>query len=298
MAPIQIVAKTRAYLVILSVGTLGASVLAGVVLTPPVAAESSGAAAGATAHALEEQANCYAQHRPECPTYTPLPTLTPTPTPSPSATATLDPTVAPAPAPDTPTPVPTPCWVVDPDLGDPNSSYVVFNEATGEPVACQSAGATAEPTHPPTPTTTSTSTAAPTPAPQPQIVYVQQAAPRPRVVYVQVTAAPQVEYVYPPTPTPPPTATPSPTRSPTPTRPTPTHTSTPTPTHTPTSRPSPTQTPAAAPVSEDISPPLSPPRQPVPVDHMPLPMLTSFGLLAITRKEDMPPWLLPMPLSD
>jgi hypothetical protein len=43
---------------------------------------------------------------------------------------------------------------------------------------------------------------------------------------------------------------------------------------------------------------MSPPRQPVPVDHMPLPMLTSFGLLAITRKEDMPPWLLPMPLSD
>jgi hypothetical protein len=293
---------------ILGVGTVGASLVVGALLAAPVAAESPAGSASATAHALDEQANCLAQRRPECPTFTPLPTSTPTPAPTtaPSATAVPAPSLAPPADTPTPEPVPTPCWMVDPDLGDADSGYVVFDETTGYPMPCASAAVAEEstqatesadaPTPTPSQTPTPPSTRPATAVPQRQVIYIQQPPPQPQVVYVQVTAPPRVEYIVPPTITSAPTATPSPspTRTPTPTR-SPPPTATPTPTSTSVVLPTVSPTPVAEPVNSSAPPP---PRQPVPVDHVPLPMLPSFGLLAITRKETTLPWLWPLPSSD
>src|SRR5438552_13678348 len=54
---------------------------------PSVALASTRTPAEATAHALNEFANCRAQQRPECPTETATPTPTPTWTPSPTSTS-------------------------------------------------------------------------------------------------------------------------------------------------------------------------------------------------------------------
>jgi hypothetical protein len=92
-------------------GGLLASVLAGVLLATPAAAAPPGASMTATAHALDELANCRAQRRPECPTETVTPTFTARPTltpiPAPTATTAPAPTSTPVPPPnDPPLPVP------------------------------------------------------------------------------------------------------------------------------------------------------------------------------------------------
>jgi hypothetical protein len=71
------------------------------VVTPAVAWADQ--PAQATQHALDELANCRAQHRPECPTETPTPTATSTPSPvpptaTPTRTVTPEPTLTPQPA--------------------------------------------------------------------------------------------------------------------------------------------------------------------------------------------------------
>src|SRR5919201_1288717 len=106
----------------------------------------------ATQHALAELANCRAQRRPECPTETPTPTLTATATPiaSPTSTSTPEPTDEPTPSPPA-TPGPASCWLTDQDLGDPNSGYVVFDEA-GAPVPCPTSEPSDVPAEEPTAT--------------------------------------------------------------------------------------------------------------------------------------------------
>lgn len=81
------------FVALLSLSVL--AIAANAALSPTVQAESR-TPAEATAHALDELANCVAQHRPECPTATPTLTATPTWTPSPTSTSTptLEPTAA------------------------------------------------------------------------------------------------------------------------------------------------------------------------------------------------------------
>jgi len=188
----------------------------------------------ATAHALDELANCRAQQRPECPTATPTLTATPTPT----FTPTVAPTVTPTPT-DTPEPVATlesePCWLIDQEWGDPDNNYIVFDEL-GMPVPCPTDEAIEEPT--PEPTFTPT----PRPSPTQTVVVVMVYAPPPtaQVVYVQVTPTPVS------TPVPQPTLTPTATRTSSPTA---TPTRTPRPTFTPTLRTTSTPTVVPTPVS-------------------------------------------------
>lgn len=155
--------------------------------------------AEATAHALDELANCYAQRRPECPTSTPTLTTTPTFTPQPTSTQTIEPTAT---EPPTATPTPT----SEPDPADDAADEMLLVDDTPTPT----------PTLPPSPA------AAVVPAPvQPQ-VEIQTVI---QTVVVVVTA--EV------TDTPPASSAPRPsstaTSSSTPT-PTPTITATPTPT--------------------------------------------------------------------
>jgi hypothetical protein len=72
------------------------AVLIGSALAMTVLAEGPGASA--TAHARDELANCLAQHRPECPTPTPVLTATPRPLP-PMSTPIPDASATPAPIP-------------------------------------------------------------------------------------------------------------------------------------------------------------------------------------------------------
>jgi len=91
----------------LALGCLGLVVtvsLAGALSASPVNAEPPGAAATATAHALDEFRNCLAQRK--CSTPEPPPSVTPTP--SPPATPTPAPTATETPAGDTPAPTATP----------------------------------------------------------------------------------------------------------------------------------------------------------------------------------------------
>ena len=94
------------------------------VLTAPIAAAETRTPAQATAHALDELANCRAQNRPDaaqiCPTETPTPTLSPTATltPIPAATPTDMPTDAPE-----PTVTPLPALPAPPPGDDPAPGY-------------------------------------------------------------------------------------------------------------------------------------------------------------------------------
>jgi hypothetical protein len=89
--------------VVAGVGVLIVSSLAIVALATPAGAAPPGAPATATAHALDELANCRAQHRPECRTdvVTPTPRPASTSTSTPLATATLIPTPTTTPEPQT-----------------------------------------------------------------------------------------------------------------------------------------------------------------------------------------------------
>lgn len=189
--------------------------------TTPALAQTRTAPA-ATQHALDELANCRAQRRPECATDTPTATLLPTWTPAPTSTPTLEPTDDPT---VTPTSTPEPCWLTDPDIGDPDNSYVVF-DYSGAPVPCQTDGL-AE-----TPTTQPTDMPSATPTP---VVIAQRApappappAPAPQVAIQQQTVVVVQTVVVLVTPTPPPAAL---TQTPRPSS-TPTRTSTPSPTET------------------------------------------------------------------
>jgi hypothetical protein len=205
------------FVLLLSLGVL--AIATNAALSPTVQAESR-TPAEATAHALDELANVCAQRRPECP-----PTLTamPTWTASPTSTSTPQPTDTATPGPtSTPTVTPEqPCWLTDPDLGDPDSGYIVFDQA-GAPVPCPVVQVD-EPTPEPTPTPTTTPTATSRPPSQP--VAAQQVQVVVQTVVVLVTAVPTD------TSLPTSTAAPTPTRATTVTpRPTLTATATGTPT--------------------------------------------------------------------
>lgn len=183
--------------------------------------------AEATAHALDELANCYAQRRSECPTSTP--TLTPTPTWTPSPTATSTPTVVPT---DTPTPMPTatpaPCWVTDQDLGDPDDNYIVFDDQ-GAPIPCPTAEsipavaavqASEQPTATPSPSSTPTRAPRPTVAPAAPARVIERVVVQ--TVVVEVTAEPSAQRpassaLRPVGPLPPPSSTSTPPATPSPT---------------------------------------------------------------------------------
>ncbi|HLJ80981.1 MAG TPA: hypothetical protein VKT52_05805 [Ktedonobacterales bacterium] len=96
--------------------------------TTPVVAQTR-PAPQATQHALDELANCRAQHRPECPPDTATPTLAPTSTSVPSATWTPEPTDTPVPAPTKP-PLPMPslgyavAGYVRPTSHDPSDTWL------------------------------------------------------------------------------------------------------------------------------------------------------------------------------
>src|SRR5262245_5241942 len=85
--------------------------------------------AEATQHALDELSNCRAQQRPECSTETP----TPVQTRMPAATGTpVIVTPTPTAEPATVVPSATPesaiwCWQRDPQVGDPNNDWIVFD---------------------------------------------------------------------------------------------------------------------------------------------------------------------------
>jgi hypothetical protein len=93
----------------------------GTLLATSAAAAPPAASATATAHALDEQANCRAQHRPECPTETETATARPTATPTLTATPTAADTPAPAPT-DLPSPGDPPLPL--PDAGQAVAAYV------------------------------------------------------------------------------------------------------------------------------------------------------------------------------
>ena len=223
--------------------------------TAPVFAQAR-PAPQATQHALDELANCRAQNRADaaliCPTDTPTATLTVTPTSSPTATSSPTPTDEPSP---TATPD-TPCWLTDPDLGDPDSGYVVFDDR-GAPVPCPTPGPRDEPTMTMTPTSepTSTLTASSRPpapvAPQAKVRTVLQ------TVVVIVTAVPFD------TPTPVPMASPVATR---------TSTRSPTPTRTTTASPTATATPPVAAIA-----PTRPPAEALPHVAASVPVSWDWG---------------------
>jgi len=195
--------------------------------------------AEATAHALDELANCVAQHRPECPTATPTPpTATPTPvnTPSPSPTVTLETTSTPT---VMPTPEPELCWLTD-DQGD-----VVF-AADRAPVSCADPALETD-SNPPTPTEAPTPTSAPAAAPVRAVAPVST----PRVEVQTVIQTVVVEVTVAPIDTPLPTLTRTP--SPATASSTATSSSTPTPTSTSTPTPTPTATATAQPVAAGVA---------------------------------------------
>lgn len=217
-----------------------------------VLAESPGASASATAHAIDELHNAIAQGK-----VTLTPTVTPTVTSTP--TATPQPTNSPAPS-ETPTVTSTPgppCWaddngdkwlIVDGD---------VYFDTDGNPVQCP------DPLKP-----HATELPTPTDAPfiQPNVIF-----PTPQVIIRDVVRE-VVVYRDAPTdaPTDTPTGTPTDTPIPTPTltsTPTATSTSSPTPTSTPTSRPTATRQPTPMPQSsaaEEAAAAPAPPRPYVP----------------------------------
>jgi hypothetical protein len=100
---------------------IGGALLAGTLL-----AEPPGASASATTHALDERANCFAQHRPECPTPTPIPTATPLPVSTPTTSSLL---AAPEPSP-IPTSSPT---LLLPDWQNGVSAYLRPSTVTDAP---------------------------------------------------------------------------------------------------------------------------------------------------------------------
>lgn len=245
-----------------------------VALTPVLYADSV-TPAFATQHALDELRNAIAQGKI---------TLTPTPTPTATLTLTSTATVAPlVTLTDTPTATPSPvatsepCWLLD-DQGD-----VVFDE-DGAPVPCPTDSPTEET---PTDIPSETPTLTPTPVVITRVVQVPGAAPPAQVIYVQVPA-PTTEPTLVPTSTNVPTLRPTSTQTATST---PTRTSTPTATSTPTPTVAPKPTATPTPKSAAAPPEPQPPTTP---DHMPLPMLASFGLLLTKRhlQEEAAQWLL------
>ena len=183
-------------------GVLGVFSLALLIFPAPlVLADSPGAAAAATQHALEEQANACAQRKPECFTPTPTPTVPSTSTAVAIATTTTVPTSTIERTP-TATPTPEPCWLTDQDLGDPDSGYIVFDE-TGAPVPCppDQPLPTEEPTPTAEPSAVSTETPVPVrPAPAVAIVASQPVAAAPPPAPALPTYTPYPTYTPPPTP--------------------------------------------------------------------------------------------------
>lgn len=206
--------------------TIAALALCAGPMAPTVLAASR-TPAEATAHALDELANCVAQGPRSGGDYCPTATPTPTVMPSPTSTSTPRPETH-----DTTSwvltvtviPTPEPCWLQDEDLGDPANGWIVFDDQ-GAPVPCPTDTPAEETPIEPTDTPTATP-----PAPQAQPLRIGApavGAPMQQVVVIQtviVTAEPVA------------TATPRPTPSPT-SSPTPTATLTRTPTATATATP-------------------------------------------------------------
>ncbi|MBV9323166.1 MAG: hypothetical protein JO352_05195 [Chloroflexi bacterium] len=117
------------------IAALLAGILTSVPLKAPALAAPPGSSATATAHALDELANCRAQRRPECQTESVPPTLTPTtkavatatPVPTPTNIPPPEPTDTPA-AGDPPLPVPDPgqaiAAYVRPTPRDPSGTWL------------------------------------------------------------------------------------------------------------------------------------------------------------------------------
>jgi len=171
------------------------TIAACILCVPQHAIAQSAPAARATQHAIDELANCHAQHRLECPTDVPTSTSTPIPTATPIVTPTLAPTAYEISA-ELPTATPTPCWLTDVTWGDPDNGYAVFvpndDDTAYVPIVipCDST-----PTPTPEPIDTSpldTPAPIPTRRPLPPLAPVRQVAPAapatPRVVYIQMPA--------------------------------------------------------------------------------------------------------------
>lgn len=270
-----------------------AAVVVGLHLICTAGAAAERTPAEATQHAIENLINDCAQGTRDCrtPTATPTMTLVPTATSTltPQPTGTSEPTV-------TATPTAEPCWLTDQDTGDPDNGYIVFDDL-GAPVPCPIAqvlpadgppddglavvpDATPVPEVPPpaNPRYPNAEPQAPiviviiaTPAPIPtlpaQVVYESVPGPAPsplpaEVIYMVVTPTPVLQ---------------------------PTAVATRAPPAIPTDQPALMLAPsvAAAPVAEPE------PRIPVNPDHMPPPMLLSFGLLWTRRRvrDQTQPWM-------
>jgi hypothetical protein len=232
---------------------------------PSLVFAESPAATATAQHAAAEIANCIAQGPRFGGGY--CPTATPSPAPARAATALPSPTAASAITPTDPVPpvLPEqepaqPCWLTDPELGDPDSGFIVFTEA-GEPVPCPDAEATPDAGAEEVPS------AEPTPTPTPRPVPIARAVPQPAPL---PAATPQVIYVMvPPTDTLVPTVTVTPT---------------PAQTRTPTLTLAPTQTATRVPPSSTPTPPAAT-ATPLPVvaaqDSTPLPPFEWSGVLVV-----------------
>src|SRR4051794_20789691 len=98
--------------------------LAGWLLSQAAPSPLSPRSLQATQQAYANHVNDCAQHTIVCATDTPIPTRTPVPaTAAPVPTAAPSPTDIPEMAPDA---TPAPCWLTDPDWGDPDNNYIVF----------------------------------------------------------------------------------------------------------------------------------------------------------------------------
>lgn len=180
---------------------LAAVALLALAASPSTALASSRTPAEATVHALDELANCYAQHRTECPTATPTPTAT-VPVNTPSPTSTVQRIETPTPEAIEPTATPEPvCWLTDQDLGDPDNGYVVFDDE-GAPIPCPTDAPTEE-----TPIAEPTDTPPPAPTATPRAMPPDAAGSAPTLL---PTYTPYPTYTPQPTYTPAPTATPQP----------------------------------------------------------------------------------------
>lgn len=191
------------------------------------AAESAGASAAATAHALDEQANACAQRKPECFTPTPTSTASPLPTntrtPLPTETLTPapivlpdfaaqsindpargwdvvvvmiedqpSPTEEPIPVPPLPLrPVPTLARVASVAAPlptyTPPPTYTPFPTWTPYPTRTSLATSTPTPTHSPTRTATAVATGTTTPTMSPVALTGPSSPPRPRGVTLEVS---------------------------------------------------------------------------------------------------------------
>lgn len=172
------------------------------------------------AHATAETANCIAQGPRYgggyCPTDTPVPTSTPEPTLTPTPVPTSTPDPADTPTPEA-TPTPATCWLTDPDYGDPDNNFIVFDDQ-GNPIPCYVDIAEVDDTPTPVPTDSPTQTpvvvmvpAATQPPQPPQTIYVQST---PQIV-IQTVVVTVIPTATPMVPTPTRTIAPTQTASPT-----------------------------------------------------------------------------------